>query len=180
MWKPVDIGAFRVTPYLVDHSAPDAVAYVVETDGRKLFYTGDFRGHGRKKIVLERMLKDPVRDVDCLLIEGVGGVMVPLSDEHMVRDWIAALAAPAVVVVGSYLGTISHTLSAVETLRGRNLPVAGVVVSESVESPVPLAETGETLRRFLPGVPVETLPRLDHGPHAWRAAPDLSGLVVPR
>ncbi|MCH8235934.1 MAG: N-acetylmuramoyl-L-alanine amidase [Chloroflexi bacterium] len=70
MWKAVTIGAFRVTPYLVDHSAPDAVAFVVETGGTKLFYSGDFRGHGRKKILFERMLEYPVQDVDCLLLEG--------------------------------------------------------------------------------------------------------------
>ena len=70
MWKAVTIGAFRVTPYLVDHSAPDAVAFVVETGGTKLFYSGDFRGHGRKKILFERMLEHPVQDVDCLLLEG--------------------------------------------------------------------------------------------------------------
>src|SRR5262249_38051955 len=52
-----------------------------------------------------------------VLIEGVGGIMVPLDDRHTVLDWMTALGVPALVVAGSYLGTISHTLSAVDVLR---------------------------------------------------------------
>ena len=46
--KPVDIGPFHITPYLVDHSAFDAYALLVESDGRRVFYSGDFRAHGGK------------------------------------------------------------------------------------------------------------------------------------
>ncbi len=46
--KSVDIGPFHITPYLVDHSAFDAYALLVESDGRRVFYSGDFRAHGRK------------------------------------------------------------------------------------------------------------------------------------
>lgn len=94
------------------------------------------------------------RDDALLLIEGVGGVAVPLDDRHTVLDWMQSVAAPAVVVAGSYLGTLSHTLTAVAALRGRGIPIAAVVVSESAESPVPLAETVATLERFVTTVPV--------------------------
>ena len=70
MWDPVELGDYQITPYLVDHSAPDAVAFVVEIDGSKLFYSGDFRGHGRKSTLFDKMIQNPVRDVDCLLLEG--------------------------------------------------------------------------------------------------------------
>ena len=53
------------------------------------------------------------------VIEGVGGVMVPLDESHTVIDWIAAVASPTVLVTGSYLGAISHTLTALETLSAR-------------------------------------------------------------
>lgn len=96
---------------------------------------------------------------DLLLIEGIGGVMVPLDGQRTVLDWIAAVEAPALVVVGSYLGTLSHTLTAVEALRGRDVAIAGVVVDESEESPVPLAETAETLDRYLYSVPVAAVGR---------------------
>ncbi len=100
-------------------------------------------------------------DEDILLIEGVGGAMVPLTDRETVLDWIVALRAPALVVAGSYLGTISHTLTTVAAMRARGAEVAAVIVSESAESPVPLAETAVVLRRFLEAVPVFTMPRAD-------------------
>jgi dethiobiotin synthetase len=94
-----------------------------------------------------------------LLIEGVGGIMVPLDDRHTVLDWMAALNLPVLLVAGSYLGTISHTLSALDVLARRGLSVLSVVVSESVGSPVDLAETAETIRRFGNAVDVVNLPR---------------------
>ena len=70
MWKPFQIGEFTITPYLMDHSAPDAVAFLIEVDGQRLFYTGDFRGHGRKAVLLNRLNKNPPPNIDCLLMEG--------------------------------------------------------------------------------------------------------------
>jgi len=60
MWQPFRVGEFAVTPYLMDHSAPDAAAFLIEADGQRLFYTGDFRGHGRKRVLLERLLANPI------------------------------------------------------------------------------------------------------------------------
>lgn len=66
----VQFGPFRVTPYLVDHSAYDAYALLIEADGQRLFYSGDFRGHGRKRVLFERLVENPPRSVDVLLMEG--------------------------------------------------------------------------------------------------------------
>lgn len=113
-----------------------------------------------------------------VLVEGVGGVCVPLDDRHTVLDWIAASALPSLVVAGSYLGTLSHTLCAVAALEARGVLVAGVVVSESPESPVPLEETRASLRNFLGGLPVALLPRIG-GARPWeRAAGLLDALGV--
>ena len=68
--EPLEVGPFRITPYLVDHSAYDAYALLVEADGRRLFYSGDLRAHGRKPGTFRRLLEDPPRDVDVLLLEG--------------------------------------------------------------------------------------------------------------
>ncbi|MBP0447325.1 hypothetical protein J8J14_21380 [Roseomonas sp. SSH11] len=68
--RPVRIGPFTVTPYLVDHSAYDAYALLVEAGGRRLFYSGDLRGHGRKGALFERLLRDPPRGVHAMLMEG--------------------------------------------------------------------------------------------------------------
>jgi dethiobiotin synthetase len=96
---------------------------------------------------------------EILLIEGVGGAFVPLDDSHTVADWIAALGLPALLVVGSYLGTISHTLSAAKAMRRHGLEIAAVVVCASEGSPVALDATADSIRRFLPDVPVIEIPR---------------------
>ena len=93
-----------------------------------------------------------------LLIEGVGGIMVPLDDRHTVLDWMVALNLPVLLVAGSYLGTISHTLSALDVLERRGLRVLSVVVSESAGSTVDLDETVVTIRRFA-SADIVALPR---------------------
>jgi dethiobiotin synthetase len=93
------------------------------------------------------------------LIEGIGGVMVPLDSKRTVLDWIAALGAPTLLVVGSYLGTLSHGLTAAAALRARGVPLQAVIVSESAEQPVPASETAATFARFVAPAPVRVLPR---------------------
>lgn len=68
--KPLSIGPFTITPYLNDHSAYDAYSLLISADGQRLFYSGDFRGHGRKAALFERFLKRPPSNVDVLLMEG--------------------------------------------------------------------------------------------------------------
>ena len=113
-----------------------------------------------------------------LLIEGVGGAMVPVTTRETVLDWMAALGLPAVLVGGSYLGALSHTLTAARTLESAAIAIAATVISESAENNVGLAPTVETLRGFLPGIPVVPLPRIGAGVEAWRAAPPLVGSVL--
>ena len=108
-----------------------------------------------------------------LLVEGVGGVCVPLDDRHTVLDWIAATGFPAVLVAGTYLGTLSHTLTAASVLRARGVELAGLVLAESPESPVPIAETRDALLRFLGPLPCAAIPRLAAHPDPWRKAPPL-------
>jgi len=66
----LEIGSFRVTPYLMDHSAYDAYALLIEADEKRLFYSGDFRGHGRKATLYNDIISNPPADVDALLLEG--------------------------------------------------------------------------------------------------------------
>jgi dethiobiotin synthetase len=93
-----------------------------------------------------------------MLVEGVGGAMVPLNPTHTVRDWIANLKLPTLLVTGSYLGAISHTLTAAEALR-RTTTLAAIVISESAISPVPPTETAATITEFLPEIPLHIIPR---------------------
>ena len=112
---------------------------------------------------------------DVTLIEGIGGVMVPLDRRHTVLDWISALSVPALLVTGSYLGTLSHTLTAVGVLRARSVKLAGIVVNESETQPVDPGETAGVLARFLADVPIRVVGRLD----APDSAPDLLPLLDP-
>jgi ribonuclease J len=68
--KPLLVGPFAITPYLNDHSAYDAYSLLICADGQRLFYSGDFRGHGRKAALFEQFLKHAPSDVDVLLMEG--------------------------------------------------------------------------------------------------------------
>jgi len=69
-WKSFKIGDFEVTPYLVDHSATDAYAFLIEADGKKVLYSGDFRANGRKSKLFDKMIKDKnLRNVDILLTD---------------------------------------------------------------------------------------------------------------
>lgn len=69
-FEPFEAGPFRVTPFLTDHSAADAHMLLIEAAGRRVLYTGDFRVNGRKAALPERLMRDPPRDVDVLLMEG--------------------------------------------------------------------------------------------------------------
>ena len=69
--EPLRIGsAFTITPYLVDHSAFDAYALLVEADDQRLFYTGDLRAHGRKADLFDAFIRDAPVNIDTLLMEG--------------------------------------------------------------------------------------------------------------
>ena len=68
--RPITLGPFTITPYLVDHSAYGAHAALVEAGGKRLFYTGDLRAHGRKGKLFEWLVRDPPQNVDVLLMEG--------------------------------------------------------------------------------------------------------------
>lgn len=93
-----------------------------------------------------------------LLVEGAGGVMSPLTNAETNLDMIAALGAPVLLVAGSYLGTISHVLTALVALRAAQVTVAAVVMSESLDAP-DMTQTADALKPFLDGVPLFLAPR---------------------
>jgi dethiobiotin synthetase len=96
---------------------------------------------------------------DATLIEGVGGIMVPIDRSHTVLDWMTALDIPVVMVAGSYLGSISHTLSAAAVLRQQRCKLAMIVISESEGSGVDLDDTAGAISRFARDVGIVALPR---------------------
>jgi len=68
--KQLSIGDYTITPFLVDHSAFDALAFLIEAEGKRLFYSGDFRAHGRKAKLFKQIIERSPQNIDCLLMEG--------------------------------------------------------------------------------------------------------------
>jgi dethiobiotin synthetase len=95
-----------------------------------------------------------------LFIEGIGGIMVPLDANRTLLDLMTQLRLPILMVAGTYVGTISHTLTALQLLVRRNLDIAAVVVSESQGSAATLEETVATIARFSDSIDVLGIPRL--------------------
>jgi dethiobiotin synthetase len=83
-----------------------------------------------------------------VLIEGIGGIMVPLDARHTVLDLMISLKEPLLLVAGSYLGTLSHVLSAQDVILRHALDLRAIVVSESDGAAPPLDETLATLTYF--------------------------------
>jgi len=91
-----------------------------------------------------------------LVVEGAGGLMVPLNRDHLMIDLIARLGLPVILVARTALGTINHSLLSLQALKARGLPVAGVVFSGP-----PNPENVEAIAHF-GGAPVlGVVPRLD-------------------
>jgi dethiobiotin synthetase len=106
-------------------------------------------------------IERPMNDSGLLLIEGIGGVMVPLDARHTVRDWLAALGIPVVLVAGTYLGALSHTLTALAALREAGVVPAAVVLNESAGSTASLEDGAASLGPHLGGIPLIIVRRDD-------------------
>jgi len=84
------IGPFRVTPLLTDHSAFDAHMLLIEVEGKRVLYSGDFRTHGRKASLVQRLMADPPKDLDVLLMEGtnLGSDKPCMSEADLEGDYV--------------------------------------------------------------------------------------------
>ena len=111
---------------------------------------------------------------DIVLVEGIGGLMVPLKDDYLIRDLIVDMDIPLIIVARPGLGTLNHTLLTIETARKSGLEVEGVVINGLKKDEAGLSEehNPETIARvgqvktlgilpFMPEVDVES-GRLDN------------------
>lgn len=96
---------------------------------------------------------------DMLVIEGIGGLMTPLDAQATVLDLIEALRIPIILVAGTYLGTLSHVLTAFEVATDRGLDITALVLNETPASSVPIAATRASLTNFCGEVPIVALQR---------------------
>ena len=89
---------------------------------------------------VQRSMNLIVRDSDVLIVEGVGGIMVPMDETHTMLDLAAWLKLPAVIVARPNLGTINHTLLTARALHSAGVKLAGVVVNRYPTDTPGLAE----------------------------------------
>jgi dethiobiotin synthetase len=117
---------------------------------------------------LRAMALAAAEDAELMVCEGVGGFLVPLASDYLIRDLARDLALPVVIVASAGLGTINHTLLTVEAVRAAGLHVAGVVLNPWPAEPDEMARSNLETIRALGGVPVETVPQLDLSrPEGW-------------
>jgi len=126
----------RVSPWRF--AAPLSPDMAAERENRRIDFDTVVK-HSRDAIAAAK---------DILLIEGIGGIMVPLTEKHTVLDWIAALGIPLVLVTGTYVGSLSHTLTCLDVLARRGLMVKTIVVNNTPGSPVTFQNTVSTLANF--------------------------------
>jgi ribonuclease J len=173
-----DLGPFLITPYLNDHSAFDAYSLLVEADGRRIFYTGDLRAHGRKAALFEQLIRDPPRSVEAMLMEGTHVRADATHDEDafetesQLEDRVIELCRSttgAVVVFGS-----AQNLDRVVTVyraarRARRqfvLDLYGSTVAAATRSTIP--QPGfESLRVY---VPIRQRVLVKEAKEFWRTA----------
>lgn len=113
------------------------------------------------------------------LIEGVGGVMSPVTAKHTVLDWMQVLALPVILVTGSYVGSISHTLSAIKALDSAVIKPHAIIINETPGSAASLQDTQDALTSHMPKkIPIHLLSRLDSRAEVWKdTATYLEGLI---
>jgi dethiobiotin synthetase len=124
-----------------------------------------------EQIEPERLLasaRAAAEGADALVCEGVGGLLVPLCGEYLVRDLAAELGYPVAIAAAPALGTINHTLLTIEVARAAGLEVAAVVLTPWPESPSEIELSNRATIAELGDVEVLTLPRLDlDAPDSW-------------
>ena len=140
---PADVAPYRFEPPVSPHYAAELSGTVLDP--------------GR----LVRAASAEAENADLLVVEGVGGLMVPLTAGYLVRDLALDLGLPLVIAAHAGLGTINHTLLTVESARAAGLAVAGIVLSPWPADPAGIERSNrETIER-LASVAVSSLPPTD-------------------
>jgi dethiobiotin synthetase len=127
-WKPIQSGD-------LDYSDTDKVRKLV-SNTKSVFHPEAYRlsqpfsphkSAALDGIEISLATISPPQTTNQLIIEGAGGLMVPLNDREYIVDLIAQTQAEVILVARTYLGSINHTLLSLELLRSRNLPLKGII-----------------------------------------------------
>jgi dethiobiotin synthetase len=154
---PDDVAPYRYGPAVSPHLAEQLAGDSLDTDG------------------LVEAAEAQAERADALVVEGVGGLLVPLTNDYLVRDFAGELSLPVVIAARPGLGTINHSLLTIEAARAVALRIQAVVLTPWPDEPSQLEWSNlETIERF-GEVPVIGLPYADPEPHSLAEA----GSVLP-
>jgi dethiobiotin synthetase len=129
--SPEDVAPYRFGPPLAPHLA--AAQAGTEIDAGRLRAAAEEASDG----------------ADALVVEGVGGLMVPLTPSYLVRDLAGELGLPVLIAARTGLGTINHSLLTIQGARDAALSVAGVVMTPWQADPEPIELSNrETVERL--------------------------------
>lgn len=170
-WKPVASGCAE-SPY--GYRSPDEVEVLERTrleeeDVHSTYRFGAPLSPDRAALREDRSIHPETLESDwenlrdryeALVVEGIGGIAVPFTENYDVADLIAHLGIPVLVVVASRLGTISHTRTALHYLRSHGPDGDGILLTPGDGEPIETTNR-DHLREFFPDHFVDLLPRLD-------------------
>lgn len=141
--SPEDVAPYRYGPAVSPHLAESSSGESVEPDS-----------------LVEAGRREAAK-AEALVVEGVGGLLVPLTKDYLVRDLAGELSLPVVIAARPGLGTINHSLLTIEAARAVALRIQAVVLTPWPDDPEPIHRSNmETIERF-GEVPVIGLPRTD-------------------
>jgi len=130
--------------------------------------------------VLAKRIRELAKDADYAIVEGVGGVLVPLDREHTIADLAALLDLQTILVARNALGVLSYTLSAMESLRKRNVSVRAIVlnhVERGQKDDLSRTSNAEVLADYFPRTPIVRVPRVQGPEGMINAATQLLNLL---
>lgn len=128
------IGDIRIRPLVVDHSAADSYMFLIEADGKRILYTGDFRMHGLRHHVLEKLVKTYIGEIDVLITEGT-------SLSRATEDCISELAVlddiSSYIQDGKYVFVMCSSTN-IDRIMGiwQNMPSDKVLICDAYQKKI--------------------------------------------
>ena len=129
---------------------------------------------------MTKRIRELAKDADYTIVEGVGGVLVPLDRERTIADLAAQLDLQTVVVARNELGVLSFTLTAIEALRKRKVSVRAIVlnhVDRGTRSDISRSSNADVLSDYLPRIPIVRVPRVQSPADMIDAAGELCRIL---
>lgn len=154
-WKPIQSGDLENSDTIKVQHLVSNVKSIFHPEAYRL--TQPYSPHysaelDHIEIDMERIKKPETENH--LIIEGAGGLMVPLNQKDLMIDLIKKLNCPVILVSKNYLGSINHTLLSVEALKNRNIPIEGIIFNgepnESTEKLILKMSGLKSIGRVLP------------------------------